>query len=117
MVNIIILKSHRKIVDGVFLIEAIGHTTGNSIVIIEDNDKYYMIHGDVTYTDEALYEDKLSVVYEDIGAARETLDNVREFVSENPTVYLSTHTPLGPENLENQVIIDLNNPPVSIKPE
>ena len=107
----------QKIVEGIYFIEAIGHTTGNSIVIVEDGEKYYMIHGDVTYTDEALYANKLSIVFEDFEAARQTLDNVREFISEHPTIYLSTHTPLGPENLENQAIIDLNNPPESIKPE
>ncbi|MBR0472104.1 MAG: MBL fold metallo-hydrolase [Methanosphaera sp.] len=110
-------EKSEKIVDGIYLIEATGHTTGNSIVIVEDDDKYVMIHGDVTYTDEALYANKLSVVFEDVDKARETLDNVREFISENPTVYLSTHTPLGPENLENQAIIDLDNEPESIKPE
>ena len=76
-----------------------------------------MIHGDVTYTDEALYENKLSIIYEDIDLARQTLDNVREFISNNPTVYLSTHTPLGYENLENDAIVDLDNQPESIKPE
>lgn len=106
----------QKIIDGIYFIEAIGHTSGNSIVIVEDKDKYYMIHGDITYTDEALYANKLSVVFEDLDAARQTLDNVREFVKNNPTVYLSTHTPLGPENLENQKIIDLENPPETIKP-
>ena len=109
-------EKSQKITDGIYLIEAIGHTTGNSIVIVEDDDKYYMIHGDVTYTDEALYANKLSVIFEDITSARQTLDNVRKFIEENPTVYLSTHTPLGPENLENNKIIDLNNPPESIKP-
>ena len=106
-----------KIAEGVYLIEAIGHTNGNSIVIVEDGDLNYMIHGDVTYTDEALYADKLSVVFEDIEKARETLDDVREFISSNPTVYLSTHTPLGPENLENKYVVDLKNPPESIYPE
>lgn len=106
----------QKIAEGIYLIEARGHTTGNSIVIIEDDDKFYMIHGDVTYTDEALYADKLSIVFEDIDLARETLDNVREFIANNPTVYLSTHTPLGPENLENKYVIDLDNEPESIKP-
>ncbi len=105
-----------KITENIYLIEAKGHTTGNSIIIVEADEKYYMIHGDVTYTDEALYENKLSVVYEDLKLARETLDNVREFISNNPTIYLSTHTPLGYENLENQSVIDLNNPPESIKP-
>ena len=62
-----------------------------------------MIHGDVTYTDEALYENKLSVVFEDKAAARDTLNQVREFIKNNPTVYVSTHTPLGYENLENKI--------------
>ena len=107
-------EKSQKIVDGVYLIEAIGHTMGNSIVIVEDDGLFYMFQGDVTYTDEALYENKLSVVFEDIEKARETLDNVREFVKNNPTVYLSTHTPLGYENLENKKVIDLENPPESI---
>jgi len=106
----------QKIVDGIYFIEAIGHTTGNSIVIVEDGDEFFMIHGDITYTDEALYANKLSVVFEDIKAARQSLDNVREFIANNPTIYLSTHTPLGPENLENRAIIDLDNEPEIIKP-
>ena len=40
-----------------------------------------------------------------------------EFIKENPTVYLSTHTPLGPENLENKYVTDLEKPPKSIFPE
>lgn len=102
----------QKIVDGIYFIKAKGHTVGNSIVIVEDKTEglYYMIHGDITYVDEALYQNKLSVVYDDIKEARKTLDRVREFVSKNPTVYLSTHTPQGYENLEAKRIIDLNNP-------
>ena len=103
-----------KIAEGVYFIEAKGHTGGNSIVIVEDGGLFYMIHGDVTYTDEALYANKLSIVFEDLAAARETLDRVRAFVRENPTVYLSTHTPLGIENLEAKRTVDLDNPPESI---
>ena len=103
-----------KIAEGIYFIEAKGHTTGNSIVIVEDGGLYYMIHGDVTYTDEALYANKLSIVFEDIAAARETLDRVRGFIRANPTVYLSTHTPLGYENLEARRVADLDNPPESI---
>ena len=106
-------EKSQKIAEGVYFIEAKGHTTGNSIVIAEDGGLYYMIHGDVTYTDEALYANKLSVVFEDIGAARKTLDSVREFIGTHPTVYLSTHTPLGYENLEAKAAVDLNDPPES----
>ena len=97
----------QKIADGVYYIFAPGHTKGNSIVIVEAGDIFYMIHGDVTYTDEALLENKLSVAFEDFDAARDTLNRVRAFIKENKTVYLSTHTPLGYENLEAQKIMKL----------
>ncbi|MDO5486738.1 MAG: MBL fold metallo-hydrolase [Sarcina sp.] len=106
-------EKSQKIADGVYYIEAKGHTTGNSIVIAEDGGLYYMFHGDVTYTDEALYANKLSIVFEDPAAARKTLDAVREFIGSHPTVYLSTHTPLGHENLEAKKVVDLDNPPES----
>lgn len=96
----------------IHMIKAKGHTIGNSIVIVEDKNEgiFYMLHGDITYVDEALYRNKLSIVYEDIKESRITLDRVREFVSHYPTVYMGTHTPQGPENLEAKRIIDLNNP-------
>lgn len=100
----------QKICDGVTYIKAKGHTNGNSIVIVELDGLFYMIHGDITYVDEALYENKLSVVFEDIKAARVTLDRVREFVSSHPTVYCGTHTPQGYENLEAKRVMDLDNP-------
>ena len=108
--------AHQKIAEGVYLIKARGHTTGNSIIIAEDGGLFYMMHGDVTYSDEALYENKLSVAYEDKEAARDTLNQVRKFISEHPTVYCSTHTPLGYENLESKRTVDLNEPPAVIPP-
>ena len=96
--------------DGVYMIKAKGHTNGNSLVIAENDGLFYMFEADITYVDEALYENKLSVVFEDIAAARETLDRVREFVRNHPTVYMGTHTPQGYENLEAKRVIDLDNP-------
>ena len=106
----------QKIQDGIWFVKAKGHTNGNSLVIVESDGLFYMLHGDITYVDEALYANKLSVVFSDIKAARETLDRVREFVSHHPTVYLSTHTPQGVENLEAKRIIDLNHPVETIPP-
>ena len=100
----------QKIADGVYYIKAKGHTNGNSIVIVEKDGLFYMLHGDITYMDEALYENKLSIVFEDIAAARETLDRVRDFVRSHPTVYCGTHTPQGYENLETNRVMDLDNP-------
>lgn len=100
----------QKIADGVYLIKAKGHTNGNSIIIAEDGGLFYMLHGDITYVDEALYQNKQSVVFDDLKAARETLDRVREFIKNHPTVYCGTHTPQGYENLEAKRVMDLDNP-------
>ena len=100
----------QKIGEGIYFIKAKGHTKGNSIIIVEWDGLFYMIHGDITYVDEALYEDKLSVVYDDLAAARETQDRIREFISKHPTVYCGTHTPQGYENLEAKRVMDLDNP-------
>ena len=97
----------QKVADGIWFIEAKGHTKGNSIIVAEDDGLYYMFHGDVTYCDAALKANKLSIVFEDKDAARETLDRVRQFIKDNPTVYLSTHCPEGYENLEMKRVMKL----------
>lgn len=100
----------QKIQDGIYLIKAKGHTNGNDLVIVENEGLFYMFEADITYVDEALYENKLSVVFDDLSAAREALDRVREFVRNHPTVYMGTHTPQGYENLEAKRVMDLDNP-------
>ena len=96
-----------KVADGIWFVEAKGHTKGNSIIIAEMDGLYYMMHGDVTYCDAALKANKLSIIFEDQAAARVTLDRVREFIKQNPTVYLSTHCPEGYENLEMKRVMKL----------
>ncbi|MBO7376822.1 MAG: MBL fold metallo-hydrolase, partial [Clostridia bacterium] len=46
----------QKIAEGIYFIKAKGHTRGNSIVIVENDGLFFMLHGDITYMDEALYE-------------------------------------------------------------
>ena len=97
----------QQVADGIWFIEAKGHTKGNSIIIAKNDGLYYMFHGDVTYCDAALKANKLSIVFEDKDAARQTLDRVRQFIKDNPTVYLSTHCPEGYENLEMKRVMKL----------
>ena len=96
-----------KIAEGIYFIEAKGHTLGNSIIIVENEGLFYMFQGDVTYCDAALKANKLSIVFEDIKAERQTLDNIRKFITDHPTVYLSTHCPEGYENLEMKRVMNL----------
>ena len=69
-----------------------------------------MIHGDITYVDETLYENKLSVVFDDLAEARITQNRIREFIRNHPTVYCGTNTFQGYENLEARRVMDLDNP-------
>ena len=103
--------------EGIHYIKAKGHTNGNSIIIVEFDGLFYMFHGDITYVDEALYADKLSVVFDDLAAARVTQDRVREFIRNHPTVYCGTHTPQGYENLEAKRVMDLDHPVETIPAE
>lgn len=100
-------KQSKKISENIVMLPAYGHTKGNSIVVLEFEGIHYMFHGDVTYTDEALRQNVLSVVFEDKDLARETLNNVREFISKNETVYLSTHTPEALTSLKEKRIMKL----------
>ena len=100
-------KQSEKIAENLVMLPAYGHTKGNSIAVLEADGLNYMFHGDVTYTDEALRRNELSVVFEDKDLARETLENVREFVKENDTVYLSTHTPEALISLKEKKIMKL----------
>ena len=109
-------KRSQIIAPGVRMIPAPGHTFGNSIIIAEDDGLFYMMHGDITYTDEAMYADRLSIVFDDIYLARSTQNSIREFIRNHPTVYCGTHTPLGYENLEAKRVMDLDNPPATIWP-
>jgi glyoxylase-like metal-dependent hydrolase (beta-lactamase superfamily II) len=104
------------IAPGLRMLPAPGHTYGNSIIIAEDDGLFYMFHGDISYTDEAMYADKLSIVYDDIHLTRSTQNTIREFIRNHPTVYCGTHTPLGYENLESKRVMDLDNPPQTIWP-
>lgn len=96
-----------KIVDGLRMVPAYGHTKGNSAFILEQGGLFYFFHGDISYTDEALRQNQLSVVFEDIELAKETMEKVRAFVKENDTLYLSTHTPEGIEALEKKIVMKL----------
>ncbi|MCR5414040.1 MAG: MBL fold metallo-hydrolase [Kiritimatiellae bacterium] len=97
----------QTIAPGIHYVFAPGHTRGNCIVIVESEGLFYIIHGDVTYCDAALKANKISTIFEDKTAARDTLDRVRAFIKARPTVYLSTHCPEGYESLELKRVMKL----------
>ena len=97
-----------RMFDGGFMNQpsAFGGEEGKDM-FAEMDGLYYMMHGDVTYCDAALKANKLSIIFEDKDAARETLDRVCVFIQQNPTAYLSTHCPEGYENLDMKRVMKL----------
>ena len=53
----------QKIADGVYYIFAPGHTTGTAIVIVEDGDLNYLIHGDIRRWDMKISKIKKSLTW------------------------------------------------------
>ncbi len=99
----------QRITDTLVMVNAVGHTFGNTVSILEDKEKdcFYMFSGDVTYCDTALKEGELSIIFEDKDEAKKTLDRVREFIKNNKTIYCSTHCPEGYLNIEKNIIMKL----------
>ncbi|MGL5712905.1 MAG: MBL fold metallo-hydrolase [Paraclostridium sp.] len=100
-------EQSEKIAENIFMIPAYGHTKGNSLVVLENDGLHYMFQGDITYTDEALRQNAVSVVFEDMDLSKKTLNKVREFVEKNDTVYLSTHSPEGVSALSEKRVMKL----------
>lgn len=50
-------------------------------------------------------------------AERKAQNRIRDFIRRHPTVYCSTHTPQGYENLEAKRVMDLEHPVPTIWPE
>ena len=76
-----------------------------------NNSDYKKRHLALSDMAEALRQNAAFILEEnekDLAAARETLNRVREFVKNNPTIYLSTHTPEGVTNLEEKIIMKLD---------
>ena len=106
----VVEEAYKTLSQSVMKTTARTDSSMSGTISVKKDGLFYMIHGDITYVDEALYANKLSVVFDDKAAARETLDRVREFIGNHPTVYLSTHTPQGYENLEANRVMDLDHP-------
>ena len=96
-----------KIAEGIYMLPAVGHTKGNSILVVEDKELSFMLHGDITYTDKALKENMLSMVFEDKEEAAKTLNIIREFIRNNKTIYLGTHSPESLKSLSDRRLMEI----------
>lgn len=82
-----------------------GHSTGHAGVLVSEGPQTIFLAGDATETEEDLLAMRLPGITRSASEARATLERIRTFVSDTPTVYLPAHDPAGPERLRWRQIV------------
>jgi N-acyl homoserine lactone hydrolase len=90
----------------VTLVALPGHTPGQMGVIVEDGDHSVFLAGDSSYTQALMLRGAVDGVGADEAAQRLTLERIRTFVAETPTVYLVAHDPETATRLADRQIVE-----------
>ena len=86
-----------------------GHTADHISVIVFDAGITYIIAGDASYTEALMLAGQIDGVSADDGMALATLDAIKRYAAERPTVYLPTHDPESAERLSNRRLADASH--------
>jgi N-acyl homoserine lactone hydrolase len=70
-----------------------GHTPAHVSVVVQDGSDTIFLAGDASYTQGLMLQQRVDGVSPDEAVARETLRKVRNFVLQQPTVYVTAHDP------------------------
>ena len=76
-----------------------GHTPDHVSVVVRDGRDTIFLAGDVSYTQDLMLQQQLDGVSPNEAVAGATLRRVREFVLQQPTVYLTAHDPASAQRL------------------
>jgi glyoxylase-like metal-dependent hydrolase (beta-lactamase superfamily II) len=77
----------------VTIVPAAGHTPGQIAVVVKDGETSVLLAGDSSYTQSTMLRGAVDGVAPDERAARLTLERIRSYAEEHPTVYLPSHDP------------------------
>lgn len=92
--------SHPLTSDGrIALAPTPGHVDGHCSVIVAGEEVTYFLAGDATYSEANLRASETDGVTNDPATARETLERIRSFARQQPTIILPAHDPDGPRRL------------------
>ena len=87
------------------LVETPGHMQGHLSVIVQDQALFYCIAGDATYDEDLLLAKQVDGVTYDVEVSMRSLELLRKFAHEYPTVLLPSHDPHAPERLEKKICL------------
>ena len=77
----------------VIAVDTPGHTGDHISLAVFDGGVAYFLAGDTSYTEQLMLAGKVDGVSADDDVAGRTLTAIRDFASDQPTVYLPTHDP------------------------
>ena len=77
----------------VILVPLPGHSPGQVGVLVTDGDHSVLIAADSSYTESAMLRGVVSGIGADEAAERLTLERIRSYAAQTPTVYLASHDP------------------------
>jgi len=90
----------------VMVIPTPGHTAAHISVLVKQEDCYYLLAGDTTYSQQALIGRKVDGISPNAQVALHTIDNILDFAKNNQLVYLPTHDPQAATRLkERQTLV------------
>ena len=77
----------------VVVIATPGHTAHHLSVVVYDDNAAVFLAGDPSYDQDLMLAGKVDGVSPDVAVSRQTLAAIRQFASQQPTIYLPTHDP------------------------
>jgi len=86
----------------IFLVPTPGHCTGHLSVVVRDTDMTYFIAGDASYNEENIRNEKTDGVTFKPEVALKTLQNIKAFATNEPTIVLPCHDPNSITRLKNR---------------
>jgi N-acyl homoserine lactone hydrolase len=81
-----------------------GHTPGHLSVVAVDEGVSLFLAGDTSYAEDLMLRGAIDGVSTDEGAARASLQRIRAYIEERPTVYLPTHDPESERRLAKRLV-------------
>ncbi len=82
-----------------------GHTDGHLSVVVTTPGMTYFLAGDASYRQDLMLAGKVDGVSGNRDHARQTLERIRAFCCETPTVYLPAHDPETPDRLATRQVV------------
>jgi N-acyl homoserine lactone hydrolase len=93
----------------IFIVPTPGHTPNHISVIVKENDLYYFLAGDTTYSQNNLIHNIPDGISLRASVTLNTMGKIRNFAKEFPTVYLPSHDPETAERLKHSELLDVND--------